>query len=354
MKPFPNSAILAKFLATANIQVALDLLDTMLKTLDTPAVDGDMINTFANFNLTKISSGIYKIAVNTLETQTAIGTLDPVYLRKHPTIRKIQASNDGTTWIDVGSGGDMNKATYDPSDNGYVERAGMLVDGGGNLDAAGIRALIPAAGGGDMLKATYDAPNNGYVERAGMLVDGGGNLDAAGIRALIPAAGADPRIQEITAFFALVRGFLATSTTGFLQLPGGIVDAFLSTDANISTGANYQLTSGLTQIDPDVEMSVDLVPIYVSGTPTKGTLMLMYGGDVSKFGLAYTWGGDWFYVNGAGDGLIRTFSTGADTLNILYRTFDLEGTVAGTVTPRLYVYELAGTFQILGAQLVLW
>jgi hypothetical protein len=294
---------------------AIDKIDKTIAGMIAPDVGGVQVASIADQNIDTDGAGNIAIIPNILKDSIQIGVTHPALLRRHPTTYQLQYSNDeGVTWFDIGTGG----------------------------------------GGGDMLKATYDAPNNGYVERAGMLVDGGGNLDAAGIRALIPAAGADPRIQEITAFFALVRGFLATSTTGFLQLPGGIIDAFLSTDANISTGANYQLTSGLTQIDPDVEMSVDLVPIYVSGTPTKGTLMLMYGGDVSKFGLAYTWGGDWFYVNGAGDGLIRPFSTGADTLNILYRTFDLDGTVAETVTPRLYVYELAGTFQILGAQLVLW
>jgi hypothetical protein len=83
-------------------------------------------------------SGTATIKVDIVEAEIEFASegFDSVYLRNNEGV--LEYSNDHTTWTPVGSGGnggagDMTKAVYDVSNNGYVDAAGSLKNGNETL-----------------------------------------------------------------------------------------------------------------------------------------------------------------------------------------------------------------------------
>jgi hypothetical protein len=138
MKPFETIDLAAKS-QNYKLFVVFRYLETLLKGLDVPDVEGEQITGFLAQNLFMDGIGGATIKVDTLEAEIEIikAGEDSVYLRNNDGV--LEYSNDHNTWVPIGSGGgggDMTKAVYDVSENGYVDKAANLTDGQGTLTYA--------------------------------------------------------------------------------------------------------------------------------------------------------------------------------------------------------------------------
>ena len=109
-------------------------LESLLKGLDVPDVEGEQIATFIAQNISMDGQGTATIKVDTVEEKVEFvkDGEDSVYLRNNDGV--LEFSNDNSTWTPVGGGGtgggDMLKSVYDVSDNGWVDKAGKLTTNG--------------------------------------------------------------------------------------------------------------------------------------------------------------------------------------------------------------------------------
>jgi len=124
------------------IKPALAYLEKTLQVLQFVDFGDIPIASFLDQNLAMDEYGNCTITVNTLEQEAEIKGTGPqsVYLRNHNGV--LEYSNNHTNWFAVGSGGgpggggDMNKSTYDPNEDGRVSAADELTDGLHTVTAA--------------------------------------------------------------------------------------------------------------------------------------------------------------------------------------------------------------------------
>ena len=130
------------------VKPALTYLEKVLQALEFVDFSDIPIASFLDQNLIMDDYGNCTITVNNLEQEVEIKGTGPqsVYLRNYNGV--LQYSNNHTTWFPVGSGGvgggDMYKATYDPTETGRVLAADALSDGTNNATAAQVAAHLAA------------------------------------------------------------------------------------------------------------------------------------------------------------------------------------------------------------------
>jgi hypothetical protein len=145
MKPFETIDLAAKS-QNYKLFLVFRYLETLLKGLDVPDVEGEQITGFLAQNLSMDGLGGATIKVDTLEAEVEIikADQDSVYLRNNDGV--LEYSNDHTTWTPVGGGGggsgDMLKSVYDTVDNGYVDAAGKLKNGLEEIDYADVQTAV--------------------------------------------------------------------------------------------------------------------------------------------------------------------------------------------------------------------
>lgn len=211
-KPY-NTVDLVNFERQYKYASLVRKIQELFQDLDLADLAGFVIKSFAEQNITDDGNGNVTLTINLLENTVAIGYTDPVYLRNNQGTLQYSNKADAGEWHNVGTvgggSGDMLKSTYDTNDDGNVDGATALKDGGqtitltqvaeaisrssyfnysanadifvfGNPEAFYLRNnagtvefstdgntwLAVGSGGGEMLKSVYDIDNNGIVDHA--------------------------------------------------------------------------------------------------------------------------------------------------------------------------------------------
>lgn len=81
------------------LESAFRWIDVNLQNTEFPDCAGEQVFSIGQKNFAGDTAGNFTVAVNQLESPVAIGDdLTPVYLRKNPSVRQVEWSNDGITW----------------------------------------------------------------------------------------------------------------------------------------------------------------------------------------------------------------------------------------------------------------
>lgn len=101
MKIFETTDLATRF-QRYKLYSVFKYLETLLKSLDIPDVNGIPIQSIADQNFTDLGDGNCVIDVDTLKDTVRIGGEEnPVYLRKGPVSGKLEWSQDGETWTAI-------------------------------------------------------------------------------------------------------------------------------------------------------------------------------------------------------------------------------------------------------------